>query len=69
MQWLEKDGYTPAKLVLKNNTTGEEEEVILSEQETSVADEDVDRLNMILYLKDKHNISGITCNNIVKYVY
>ena len=57
LQWLE-DGYVPAKLVMTNSRMGEVQEVMLREEETSVED-DVDRLNMVLYLKDKHNISGI----------
>lgn len=59
LQWLEKDGYVPAKLVMTNSRTGEVQEVMLGEEETTVEEDDVDRLNMVLYLKDKHNISGI----------
>ena len=49
-------GYVPAKLVMTNRRTGEVQEAMLGE-ETTV--EDVDQLNMVLYLKNKLNISGI----------
>ena len=44
---------------MTNSRTGEVEEVMLGEEETTVQEDDVDQLNMVLYLKDKHNISGI----------
>ena len=40
---------------MTNSKTGEIEEIPLGPEET-IADEHVDQLNMILYLKDKHNI-------------
>ena len=33
--------------------------LLVTDEETTVQDDDVDQLNMVLYLKDKHNISGI----------
>ena len=61
LQWLEKEGYVPTKLLLTNSKTGEMEEIVLEHEEATMEDEqaDVDRLNMTLYLKDRHNISGI----------
>ena len=68
LQWLEKDGYARTKLVLTNSKTGETEEIVLEQEKDATEDEqvNVDRLNMILYLKDRHNISGIV--RFIKWV-
>ena len=63
LAWLEHDGYLPSKLVLSNTKTGETEIVTLHECEPLQPDEstedEVDIINMILYLKDRYNISGV----------
>ena len=51
---------------MTNNRTGEVEEVMLGDEETTVQDDDVDQLNMVLYLKDMHNIFQIF--ELLKYV-
>jgi hypothetical protein len=63
LAWLEHDGYLPSKLILSNIKTGETETVTLHECEPLQADEsteeEVNIINMILYLKDRYNISGV----------
>ena len=39
---------------------------MLGDEKTTVQDDDVDQLNMVLYLKDKHNIFQVF--EILKYV-
>ena len=63
LAWLEHDGYLPSKLVLSNTKTRETETVTLHECETLQPDEstedEVNIINMILYLKDRYNISSV----------
>ena len=53
LQWPEKDGYIPTKLVLANSKTGETEKIVLEQEEAATEDEqaDVDQLNIILYFR------------------
>ena len=63
LAWLEHDGFLPSKLVLSNMKTGETETVTLHESEplqsgesTTPAEDEIDIINMILYLKDRYNV-------------
>ena len=61
--WLQHDGYLPSKLVLLNTKTGETETVTLHEcepfQPDKSTEDEVDIINMILYLKERYNMSGV----------
>ena len=61
--WLEAEGYTPLKVELKNKRTGEVETValnsdVLGEDASAMSQDDLDMLHMMLYIKDKFNVSG-----------
>lgn len=61
--WLEAEGYTSLKIELKNKRTGKIETVsfngdVLGEDVGTMSQNDLDMLNMMLFVKDKFNISG-----------
>ena len=64
LDWLESEGYTAMKVTVKNNTTNDIEIIninsdeLLGPQGSSATEEEVDLLNMMLYIKDKYNVSG-----------
>ena len=64
LAWLESEGYTAQKVTVKNNTTDDTEIInidsdeLLGPQGSSATEDEVDLLNMILYIKDKYNLSG-----------
>lgn len=66
LSWLEDDGLTPVQLVVMNNATKCTENIILQKDLQSaldvtgqnVGDDDVVMVSMMLYVKDKYNISG-----------
>ena len=64
LAWLESEGYTAMKVTVKNNTTNDIEIIdmnsdeLLGPQGNSATEEEVDLLNMMLYIKDKYNVSG-----------
>ena len=62
LAWLEGDGYQPSKIVLKNVKTGVTEEITFQSDGTdqpSDQESDVDLLNMVVYLNDRYNMSGM----------
>ena len=63
LNWLHLEGFTPSKLELLNNTTGEAETIqlatdILGPDAHSATRVDFELINMVLLIKDKHSISG-----------
>ena len=64
LAWLESEGYTVLKVTVQNNTTGSTEVININPEElfgpqgSLASEKDVDILNMMLYVKDKYNISG-----------
>ena len=66
LSWLEDNGLTPVQLVVMNNETKCTENIILRKDLESalnvsgqhVGDNDADMVSMMLYVKDKYNISG-----------
>ena len=64
LAWLESEGYTALKVTVKNNATDDTEIInmdtdeLLGPQGSSATEDEVDLLNMILYVKDKYNLSG-----------
>lgn len=64
LAWLESEGYTVLKVTVQNNTTGSTEVININPEElfgpqgSLPSEKDVDILNMMLYVKDKYNISG-----------
>ena len=63
LNWLHLEAFTPSKLELLNNTTGEAETIqlatdILGPDAHSATRVDFELINMVLLIKDKHSISG-----------
>ena len=64
LAWLESEGYTVLKVTVQNNTTGSTEVININSEElfgpqgSLASEKDVDILNIMLYVKDKYNISG-----------
>lgn len=64
LTWLQSEGYSAAKVILVNTTTGQEESIdlntdyLLATDESHITDVEMDTINMMLYIKDKYNISG-----------
>lgn len=62
--WLESEGYTATEVSLHCTMTGESQTVslgassLLGVADTTITQEEVDSLDMLLYVKDKYNISG-----------
>ena len=64
LAWLGSEGYSVAQAKIVNNTTGIEEtldwdvEGLLGPDEHDIPQSDKDIIDMMLYIKDKYNISG-----------
>jgi len=62
LAWLEAEGYTPTELTIRNDQTGDTETIKFDMQtllgEEEVPEDELDKLDMALYIKDKYNISG-----------
>lgn len=64
LSWLEAEGYTATSVTIRSNQTGDTETVVLDASdllgpnENSIPQEELDTLNMMLYVKDKYNVSG-----------
>ena len=64
LAWLQSEGYSATKVMLVNTTTGQEESInlntdcLLATDESRITDVEMDTINMMLYIKDKYNISG-----------
>ena len=63
LAWLQSEGYS-TKVILVNTTTGQEESIdlntdcLLAADESHITDVEMDTINMMLYIKDRYNISG-----------
>lgn len=67
LSWLEREGYEPLKVVVRNKQTdatetlqigSHESEHLLGQTGDSVTSDKLDMLNMILFVKDRCNVSG-----------
>ena len=62
MSWLQNEGCTAVQVKLANNSTGAEETVdliiehLLAPREFSITEEEINRIDMMLYIKDKYNV-------------
>ena len=75
LAWLEQYGYSATKVKAINKRTGEVEVINLSENErdaifgndsASIAEEDLQMLNMILFIKDRFQTSGEAYHEMTK---
>ena len=61
---MDSEGYTPLQVTVQNNTTGDTEIININSDEllgphgSSASEDEVNTLNMMLYIKDKYNVSG-----------
>ena len=59
--WLEGEGYKAKELTITNDETGDAETIKLDTEEIFCGEEgqeELDKLDMAIYIKDKYNISG-----------
>ena len=63
--WLEKEGYVPLKLEALNTKTGDVEAIVLNPErseevfgQSEITDNELDTINMLLFVKDKYDVSG-----------
>lgn len=60
---MEAEGYTPTRIEVRNDKTGETELLQLHpnsllDTEETISEEQQSIVNMLLYVKDRHNVSG-----------
>ena len=69
LNWLHLEGFTPSKLEVLDNTTGEETihlaTDILGPHAHSATREGFELINMVLLINDKHSISGRAYHEMV----
>ena len=64
LAWLELEGYSVTQIKMVNTSTGEEEAIYMNPEdllgpgEKHIMESDMDNINMMLYIKDKFNVSG-----------
>lgn len=66
LAWLEDEGLTPVKVVVMNKETQQLDSILLRSDiekaldvgDEQISDQDVDMITMMLYIKDKYNVSG-----------
>ena len=67
LEWLELEGFIPTRLELRNVESGESHTLILNKKMCSdlfgqagseASQDDIDIVNMMLFVKDKYNVSG-----------
>ena len=61
LAWLEDEGYKAKELTITNDETGDAETIKLDTEEIfhgEEGQEELDKLDMAIYIKDKYNISG-----------
>ena len=63
LEWLKSEGYYTSEIHVRNDLTGETETITLEtpnlhSAQDSLDETELDTLNMMLYVKDKYNISG-----------
>lgn len=64
LAWLDFEGYSVTQIKMVNTSTGEEEtldlnpEYLLGPGENHITESEMDTINMMLYIKDRYNVSG-----------
>ena len=63
LSWLEAEGYTATRVEIRNDKTGETELLQLDpnsllDTDETISEEQANIVNMLLYVKDRHNVSG-----------
>ncbi len=67
LAWMERDGYVPLRLEVQNVKSGKVESIVLQPEDaenvfgpdaSSATDCDLDMISMLLYVKDRYDVSG-----------
>ena len=65
LAWLESEGYSATKVVLRSEKTGKVQAIDLDKEgflgpgeDSGTLEEELDTINMMLYVKDRFNVSG-----------
>ncbi len=72
LQWMEEDGFVPINVEVKNTQTGLAEIIELSSEEVfgqdaeSIRIEQLQMINMMLFIKDKFKVSGRAYHELAK---
>ena len=72
LAWLDYDGYSPTKIEMVDKRTGKVEVVKLLDHQRDelfgkdVTGDDIDMVNMLLYIKDRYNVSGGAYHEMTK---
>lgn len=73
LAWLESEGYIPLELTVQNKDTGNVERLILNQElceevfgQKDVSDEEIDKINIIIFIKDRFHISGQAYHELAK---
>ena len=72
LHWLEEVGYVPLKVEVKNVRTGTTETIELDAEEMfgqdaeSISNTDLETINMILFIKDRYNVSSRAYHELAK---
>lgn len=70
LAWLQFEGYSVTQVKMVNTTTGKEEKIdlnpedLLGPDENSITESEMDTINMMLFIKDRYNISGAAYNEL-----
>ena len=74
LSWLDQDGYEPLSVEVRNRETGNIEKISLKRHdmeelfgsESSITESEMDELNMMLYVKDRYNVSDGAYHEMAK---
>ena len=74
LSWLQDEGYVPMTVTVVNALTGKEETIALQNQHLTeifgqsdeMSEESLERVNMILYIKDWYNVSDCAYHELAK---
>ena len=72
LAWLQKDGFVPLKVEIKNIRTGVVETISLNSEEVfgqntdMISGKESDMLNMMLFIKDRFSVSGKAYHQMAK---
>ena len=74
LAWLEQEGYEAVSVELRNKETGNIEQISLKRQDmeelfgsgSQITESEIDKLNMMLYVKDRYNVSDGAYHEMAK---
>ena len=74
LAWLEQEGYEAVSVEVKNKETGNIEQISLNRQDmeelfgsgSQITESEIDKLNMMLYVKDRYNVSDGAYHEMAK---